>query len=162
MSDIFFTHSYFLRFDPKQWATGQPYAPLGTLYAAAYMRSHGYPVSFFDTMFAKGPQELAPRLHASPPGIFVIYDDGFNYLTKMCLENMRNAAFEMIRLAKATYRKMVQNLAWATGYNGIAMPLAAGVLYSFGILLSPAMGAVLMSVSTVVVAINARLLKIER
>ena len=68
----------------------------------------------------------------------------------------------MIRLAKATYRKMVQNLAWATGYNGIAMPLAAGVLYSFGILLSPALGAVLMSVSTVVVAINARLLKIER
>ena len=68
----------------------------------------------------------------------------------------------MIRLAKATYRKMVQNLAWATGYNGIAMPLAAGVLYSFGILLSPAMGAVLMSVSTVVVAINARLLKINR
>jgi Cu2+-exporting ATPase len=68
----------------------------------------------------------------------------------------------LIRLAKATYRKMVQNLAWATGYNGIAMPLAAGVLYSFGILLSPAMGAVLMSVSTVVVAINARLLKIKR
>lgn len=65
----------------------------------------------------------------------------------------------MIRLAKATYRKMVQNLAWATGYNAIAMPLAAGVLYGFGILLSPAMGAVLMSVSTIVVAINARLLK---
>ena len=66
----------------------------------------------------------------------------------------------MIRLAKATYRKMVQNLAWATGYNAIAMPLAAGVLYGFGILLSPAMGAVLMSVSTIVVAINARLLKV--
>jgi len=55
----------------------------------------------------------------------------------------------------------VQNLAWATGYNAIAMPLAAGVLYSFGILLSPALGAVLMSVSTIVVAINARLLKIR-
>ena len=67
----------------------------------------------------------------------------------------------MIRLAKATYRKMVQNLAWATGYNAIAMPLAAGVLYSIGILLSPAMGAALMSVSTIVVAINARLLKIN-
>ncbi len=65
----------------------------------------------------------------------------------------------MIKLAKATYRKMVQNLVWATGYNAIAMPLAAGVLFSFGILLSPAMGAVLMSVSTIVVAINARLLK---
>ena len=66
----------------------------------------------------------------------------------------------MINLAKATYRKMVQNLVWATGYNAIAMPLAAGVLYSVGILLSPAMGAVLMSISTVVVAINARLLKV--
>jgi Cu2+-exporting ATPase len=66
----------------------------------------------------------------------------------------------MISLAKATYRKMVQNLAWATGYNALAMPLAAGVLYSFGILLSPAMGAVLMSVSTIVVAINARFLKV--
>ncbi len=65
----------------------------------------------------------------------------------------------MILLARATYQKMVQNLAWATGYNAFAMPLAAGVLYSFGILLSPAMGAVLMSVSTVIVAINARLLK---
>ena len=67
----------------------------------------------------------------------------------------------MIRFAKATYRKMVQNLAWATGANAIAMPLAAGVLYGFGILLSPALGAVLMSVSTIVVAINARLLKIR-
>lgn len=65
----------------------------------------------------------------------------------------------MIRLAKATYRKMVQNLAWATGYNALAMPLAAGVLYGAGVLLSPAMGAVLMSLSTVVVAVNARLLK---
>lgn len=66
----------------------------------------------------------------------------------------------MIILAKATYKKMVQNLVWATSYNAIAMPLAAGVLYSFGILLSPAMGAVLMSVSTIVVAINARFLKV--
>ena len=67
----------------------------------------------------------------------------------------------LIRLAKTTYRKMVQNLAWATGYNAIAMPLAAGVMYGFGILLSPAVGAVLMSLSTVIVAINARLLKLR-
>jgi Cu2+-exporting ATPase len=56
---------------------------------------------------------------------------------------------------------MIQNLIWATGYNVIALPLAAGVLYSQGILLSPAVGAVLMSISTVIVAINASLLKIE-
>lgn len=68
----------------------------------------------------------------------------------------------LILFGKATYRKMIQNLAWATGYNVIALPLAAGILYNAGIMLSPAMGAVLMSVSTIVVAINARMLTISR
>src|SRR6056297_1937168 len=67
----------------------------------------------------------------------------------------------LIKFGKATYRKMVQNLIWASGYNIIAIPLAAGVLYSFGILISPAVGAILMSLSTVIVAINAKLLKVE-
>jgi Cu2+-exporting ATPase len=66
----------------------------------------------------------------------------------------------VIELSHATYRKMLQNLAWATGYNAIAIPLAAGVLYSWGILLSPAVGAALMSLSTVIVAINARFLRV--
>jgi Cu2+-exporting ATPase len=66
----------------------------------------------------------------------------------------------IIGLAKATYKKMVQNLAWATGYNAVAIPLAAGVLYNLGILLTPAVGAIFMTVSTVIVAINARLLKL--
>ena len=67
----------------------------------------------------------------------------------------------ILGLARATYRKMIQNLAWATGYNAFAIPLAAGVLYASNILLSPAMGAVLMSASTVIVAINARFLKLR-
>ncbi len=67
----------------------------------------------------------------------------------------------LVLFGKATYRKMIQNLIWATGYNVIALPLAAGVLYNQGILLSPAAGAILMTVSTVVVAINAGLLKIK-
>jgi len=67
----------------------------------------------------------------------------------------------LIRFGKATYRKMIQNLIWATGYNIVALPLAAGVLYNMGIVLSPAAGAVLMSISTIVVAINASLLKIN-
>jgi P-type Cu2+ transporter len=67
----------------------------------------------------------------------------------------------LILFGKATYRKMVQNLIWATGYNVIALPLAAGVLYKQGILLSPAAGAGMMTVSTIVVAINAGLLKIK-
>jgi len=67
----------------------------------------------------------------------------------------------LILFGKATYSKMIQNLMWATGYNVVALPLAAGVLYKMGILLSPAAGAVLMSVSTVVVAINASMLKVK-
>jgi Cu2+-exporting ATPase len=68
----------------------------------------------------------------------------------------------IVDLARATYRKMVQNLAWATGYNAFAIPLAAGVLAAYGVILSPAVGAVLMSLSTVIVAINARFLKIKK
>lgn len=67
----------------------------------------------------------------------------------------------IIKLSKATYNKMLQNLWWAAGYNIVAIPLAAGVLYPMGIVLSPAVGAILMSLSTVIVAINAKLLKID-
>lgn len=66
---------------------------------------------------------------------------------------------KIVTLSKATYRKMLQNLAWATGYNAMAIPLAAGVTAAFGFVLSPAFGAVLMSVSTIVVALNAQLLR---
>jgi anaerobic magnesium-protoporphyrin IX monomethyl ester cyclase len=100
MKNILFTHSYFLRFDPKQWRTGQPYAPLGTLYAASQMRENGYPVFLHDIQFAEGPDEILTSIKRYQPGYFVIYDDGFNYLTKMCLTNMREAAFRMIDLAK--------------------------------------------------------------
>jgi Cu2+-exporting ATPase len=62
-------------------------------------------------------------------------------------------------LSQASYRKMIENLAWATGYNVIALPLAAGALAPFGILLSPAVGALLMSLSTVIVAVNAQFLR---
>jgi Cu2+-exporting ATPase len=63
------------------------------------------------------------------------------------------------RLSRASYRKMVQNLAWAAGYNVVALPLAAGVLAWAGVALSPAVGAILMSASTIVVALNAQLLR---
>lgn len=68
----------------------------------------------------------------------------------------------IIKLSRATYRKMLQNLAWATGYNVVAIPLAAGVAYSAGILLDPAAGAALMALSTIIVAINARFLRVEK
>jgi P-type Cu2+ transporter len=68
----------------------------------------------------------------------------------------------IVQLSRATYRKMIQNLAWATGYNVVAIPLAAGALYAWGVLLSPALGAVLMSASTVIVAINAQMLRLKK
>ncbi|NDP47786.1 MAG: cadmium-translocating P-type ATPase [Sulfuriferula multivorans] len=68
----------------------------------------------------------------------------------------------LLKLSKATYSKMIQNLIWATGYNAFAIPLAGGALYAWGVLLSPALGAALMAASTVIVAINARLLRISR
>jgi Cu2+-exporting ATPase len=66
---------------------------------------------------------------------------------------------KIFELSRASYRKMIQNLVWATGYNVIALPLAAGILAPWGILLTPAMGALFMSLSTVIVAINAQLLR---
>jgi Cu2+-exporting ATPase len=68
----------------------------------------------------------------------------------------------LIRFGKATYSKMIQNLFWATGYNVVAIPLAAGVLYNIGIMISPAIGAALMSLSTVIVAINANFLRVKK
>jgi Cu2+-exporting ATPase len=68
----------------------------------------------------------------------------------------------LILFGRATYSKMIQNLFWATGYNVIAIPLAAGALYSYGILISPAIGAALMSLSTIIVAINAQFLSIKK
>jgi len=67
----------------------------------------------------------------------------------------------ILGLAQATHRKMIQNLVWATAYNAFAIPAAAGVFYKFGLVLSPAVGAIFMSASTVICAINARFLKVE-
>ncbi len=77
------------------------------------------------------------------------------------VKNDPRDVLNIIRLSRSTYSKMYQNLLWATGYNVFAIPLAAGILYGSGVLLSPAMGAVLMSLSTVIVAVNARTLKME-
>jgi anaerobic magnesium-protoporphyrin IX monomethyl ester cyclase len=104
---VLFSHSYFLQFDPKQVAHAKPYPPLGTILAAAFLRENGYEVALFDTMFAHAPEELIPVLKAFKPDIFVIYDDGFNYLTKMCLSNMREAALLMQQYAKAYGCKVI-------------------------------------------------------
>jgi anaerobic magnesium-protoporphyrin IX monomethyl ester cyclase len=97
---VLFTHSYFYKFDPKQWRAKQPYPPYGTLYAAATLREAGHEVYLFDTALRDGPADLAPMLADLRPDYLVVYDDGFNYLTKMCLTRMREAAFEMCRMAR--------------------------------------------------------------
>jgi anaerobic magnesium-protoporphyrin IX monomethyl ester cyclase len=104
---ILFTHSYFLQFDPKQVAHAQPYPPLGTILAAALMRKNGFEVKLFDTMFCTNPFNIQTVLNDFKPDFLVIYDDGFNYLTKMCLSNMREAAFKMQQLAKAVGCKVI-------------------------------------------------------
>lgn len=68
----------------------------------------------------------------------------------------------IVQLSRARYRKLIQNLVWATGYNVVAIPLAAGAMYTWGMVLSPAMGAALMAASTVIMAINARLLRLKK
>lgn len=97
---VLFTHSYFLHFDKKQFNQSKPYPPLATIQAAAVIKKLGHQVKLFDTNFATNSNELVPIIKSFNPDVLVIYDDGFNYLTKMCLTNMREAAFEMIKIAK--------------------------------------------------------------
>lgn len=101
MKTVLITHTYFLHFDPKQEAIGQPFPPLGTLYAAAVLREQGYQVIFHDVMFEKDASHIEAVLANVNPDFFVMYDDGFNYLTKMCLTNMRDAAYQIAKLASS-------------------------------------------------------------
>jgi Cu2+-exporting ATPase len=78
------------------------------------------------------------------------------------VENDPRDVVDVVSLSRLTNRKMLQNLVWATGYNVVAIPLAAGVLYKYGVVLPPALGAVVMSLSTIIVAINARLISYQK
>lgn len=100
MLDILFSHSYYYPLDKKQWANKTPYPPLGTMYAAALMRKEGYKVALFDTNLRNDPYAITSQIATQRPSFLVIYDDGFNYLTKMCLTTMREACFEMIKIGK--------------------------------------------------------------
>jgi anaerobic magnesium-protoporphyrin IX monomethyl ester cyclase len=100
MSEILFGQSYYLRFDPKLWGAMQPYPPLGTLYAASYLRNQGYEIALFDAMLAESEGEWGLALDQHQPKFAVIYEDNFNYLSKMCLLRMRQAAFKMISMAR--------------------------------------------------------------
>src|SRR3990172_941351 len=101
MTRILLDQSYYLRFDPKLWEAMQPYPPLGALYAASYLRQHGYEVALFDAMLAESEEEWAQALDIYKPEYAILYEDNFNYLSKMCLLRMREAAFRMIDMAKS-------------------------------------------------------------
>jgi anaerobic magnesium-protoporphyrin IX monomethyl ester cyclase len=97
---VLLTHSYFLARDPKQLHTHKPYPPLATLYAAGHLRKHGFSVRVADLQLAS-PEKIIEAIDEQAPDLFVIYDDCFNYLNKMCLTAMREAAFEMQALVSA-------------------------------------------------------------
>lgn len=100
MGKILLGQSYYLRFDAKLWTAMQPYPPLGTLYAASMLRTAGYEVALFDAMLAESEEAWAEALAQENPRFAVLYEDNFNYLSKMCLLRMRQAAFKMIDMAR--------------------------------------------------------------
>jgi anaerobic magnesium-protoporphyrin IX monomethyl ester cyclase len=92
--DVILTHSYHLPYDRKQVRKMQPYPPLGTLYAASVLRSRGFSVAVFDTML-QSPAAFPEFLRRHQPRLVAIYEDDFNFLSKMCLTRMREVAWGM-------------------------------------------------------------------
>lgn len=109
MVDVLLTHSYHLFYDPKQVRKMQPYSPLGTLYAAALLRQRGFSVAVFDTMLEDPERSFPQALARHRPRIIAIYEDNFNYLSKMCLTRMRRLAYEMMASARAIGATVVVN-----------------------------------------------------
>ena len=101
MAEVLLTHSYHLAHDAKQFRKMQPYPPLGTLYAAAALRSVGISVAVCDTMFVEPVAGFRAALEEHAPKIVVIYEDDFNFVTKMCLTHMRALANELAAMARS-------------------------------------------------------------
>ncbi|WP_263376736.1 B12-binding domain-containing radical SAM protein [Granulicella aggregans] len=99
MADVLITHSYHLGYDPKQLRKMQPYAPIGTLYAASALREMGISVAVFDSMLEEPSAAFVAMLDAEQPKIVAVYEDDFNFLSKMCLTRMREVAWEMAGVA---------------------------------------------------------------
>ncbi|HEY6398193.1 MAG TPA: radical SAM protein [Solirubrobacteraceae bacterium] len=100
MTRVLVGQSYYLRFDAKLWQAMQPYAPLGSLYAAAVLREAGHDVALFDAMLAHSEDDWEQAVARHRPDVAVIFEDSFNYLSKMCLLRMRTAAFRMLDMAR--------------------------------------------------------------
>jgi radical SAM superfamily enzyme YgiQ (UPF0313 family) len=107
--DVLLTHSYHLYYDRKQIRKMQPYPPLGTLYAAALLRQRGFSVALFDSMLEDPERGFAGAVARYRPRVVAVYEDNFNFLSKMCLSRMRRVALGMIDLAKAAGAQVVVN-----------------------------------------------------
>src|ERR1700733_8916890 len=101
MVDVLVTHSYHLPYDPKQLRKMQPYLPLATLYAATALRENGISVAAFDSMLVEPSEGFSTALAQHQPRIVVVYEDDFNFLSKMCLTRMREVAWKMASAARA-------------------------------------------------------------
>ena len=101
LAHVLLTHSYHLPYDPKQLRKMQPYTPIGTLYAATALREKGISVAVFDSMLEEPSAKFAAMLEKHRPKIVAVYEDDFNFLSKMCLTRMREVAWEMAKAARA-------------------------------------------------------------
>ena len=109
MADVLLTHSYHLYYDRKQTRKMQPYPPLGTLYAAALLRSAGLSVEVFDTMLNDPEEGFQAALDRHQPRIVVVFEDNFNFLSKMCLTRMREVAFHILEVSKRSGATVLVN-----------------------------------------------------
>jgi anaerobic magnesium-protoporphyrin IX monomethyl ester cyclase len=109
VADILLTHSYHLYFDSKQTQKMQPYPPLGTLYAAALLRAAGHSVAVFDTMLNSPESCFGEALRRHQPKIVVVYEDNFNFLSKMCLTRMREVAFDILEASRQAGAMVLAN-----------------------------------------------------
>jgi anaerobic magnesium-protoporphyrin IX monomethyl ester cyclase len=107
MLSILVGHSYFLCFDRKQSERAKPYPPLATLQVAALLREAGHEVALFDAMLARGVGSFRRALAAAQPQLLLLYEDNYNFLSKMCLGRMRSAAAEMIALARTRGARVI-------------------------------------------------------
>ena len=117
MADVLLTHSYHLYYDRKQTRKMQPYLPLGTLYAAALLRAEGVSVAVFDTMLNNPEQEFEEALRQHTPRVVVVYEDSFNYLSKMCLTRMKEVAYHILEASLQTGATVLINGSDATDHT---------------------------------------------
>jgi len=122
---VLFGQAYHLHLDKKLWNARQPYPPLGSLIAAAVARRAGYEVDIFDSMLSTTDEDWSAALDRFAPDVVVLFEDNFNYLTKMCLGNMRDAALTMVRMARKTGATVLVCSSDASDHPGIYLDAGA-------------------------------------